>query len=41
MDSGSPSLEIAVEWPSVDDVRVEVLTDDGDPRVAAIELVSP
>jgi hypothetical protein len=35
-------LAVAVEWPSVDDVRVEVLTDDGDPRVAAaIELVSP
>jgi hypothetical protein len=38
----APALEVAVEWPSVDDVRVEVLTDDGDPRVAAaIELVSP
>jgi len=38
----TPGLAVAVEWPSVDDVRVEVLTDDGDPRVAAaIELVSP
>jgi len=38
----APGLAVAVEWPSVDDVRVEVLTDDGDPRVAAaIELVSP
>ncbi len=38
----APGLAVAVEWPSVDDVWVEVLTDDGDPRVAAaIELVSP
>ncbi len=38
----APGFAVAVEWPSVDDVRVEVLTDDGDPRVAAaIELVSP
>jgi hypothetical protein len=38
----APGLTIAVEWPSTDDVRVEVLTDDGDPRlVAAVELVSP
>ena len=33
---------VAVEWPETDDVRVEVLTDDGDPRLAAaVELVSP
>ena len=38
----APGLAVAVEWPSVDDVRVEVLTDDGDPRVAAaVELISP
>jgi hypothetical protein len=38
----APELTIAVEWPDTDDVRVEVLTDDGDPRVAAVvELVSP
>ncbi len=37
-----PGLALAVEWPKVDEVRVEVLTDDGDPRLAAaIELVSP
>ena len=35
-------LAVAVEWPSVDDVRVEVFSDEGDPRLAAaIELVSP
>lgn len=38
----APESTVAVEWESTDDVRVEVLTDDGDPRlVAAIELVSP
>lgn len=38
----APVLTLAVEWPSVDDVRVEVFIDDGDPRLAAaIELVSP
>jgi hypothetical protein len=38
----APALAIAVEWPSMDDVRVEVFQDDGDPRLAAaIELVSP
>src|SRR5262249_46212936 len=37
-----PGLAVAVEWPETDDVRVEVLTDDGDPRLAAaVELVSP
>src|SRR5215211_2263222 len=37
-----PGLAVAVEWPSVEDVRVEVLTDDGDPRLTAtVELVSP
>ena len=37
-----PGLAVAVEWPPGDDVRVEVLADDGDPRLAAaVELVSP
>ena len=37
-----PASAVAIEWPEVDEVRVEVLTDDGDPRLAAaIELVSP
>jgi hypothetical protein len=38
----APDLAVAVEWPDIDDVRVEVLTADGDPRLAAaVELVSP
>jgi len=38
----SPGLAVAVEWPTADDVRVEVFADDGDPRLAAaVELVSP
>jgi len=38
----TPAVAVAVEWPSTDDVRVEIFTDDGDPRLAAaIELVSP
>jgi hypothetical protein len=38
----APSLTVAVEWPHVDDVRVEVLTNEDDPQLAAaIELVSP
>ena len=37
-----PGLAVAVEWPAGDDVRVEVLADDGDPQLAAaVELVSP
>lgn len=37
-----PELAVAVQWPSLEDVRVEVHTDDGDPQLAAaIELVSP
>jgi hypothetical protein len=37
-----PALAVAVEWPATDDVRVEVHTDNGDPRLAAsVELVSP
>lgn len=37
-----PGQAVAVEWPDADDIRVEVLTDDGDPRLAAaVELVSP
>lgn len=39
---GEPSLSVTVAWPPADDVRVDVLSDDGDPRLAAaIELVSP
>ena len=38
----APGLAVAVEWPTADDVRVEVFSDDGDPRLAAaVELVSP
>jgi hypothetical protein len=38
----APELAVAVEWPTADDVRVEVFADDGDPRLAAaVELVSP
>ncbi len=33
---------MAIDLPAADEVRVEVLTDDGDPRLAAaIEIVSP
>jgi hypothetical protein len=39
---GEPQLSVTVEWPAADNARVEVLTDDGDPRLAAaVELVSP
>lgn len=38
----APGLAVAVAWPEADDIRVEVHTDDGDPRLAAtVELVSP
>ena len=38
----APELTVAVDWPAADDVRVEIYTDDGDPRLAAaVELVSP
>jgi hypothetical protein len=38
----TPGLAVAVEWPTIDEVRVEVFVDDGDPRLAAaVELVSP
>src|SRR3954447_22381288 len=38
----APGQAVAVEWPGTDDVRVEVFSDDGDPRLAAaVELVSP
>ena len=39
----APALAVAVDWGMVDDVRVEVFADDGDPRpaAAAVELVSP
>ena len=37
-----PGMAVAVEWPTADDVRVEVFADEGDPRLAAaVELVSP
>ena len=37
-----PGLAVAVDWPSVDEVRVEIHADDGDPSLAAaVELVSP
>ncbi len=39
---GEPQLSVAVEWSTADEARVEVLTDDGDPQLAAaIELVRP
>lgn len=35
-------LSVAVDLPAADEVTVEVLSDDGDPRLAAaVELVSP
>ncbi len=38
----APGLAVAVEWPTADDVRVEVFADEGDPHLAAaVELVSP
>jgi hypothetical protein len=38
----APGMTVAVEWPTADDVRVEVFADEGDPRLAAaVELVSP
>lgn len=38
----APALAVAVDWPAVDDVRVEIYSDEGDPRLAAaVELVSP
>lgn len=38
----APGVTVAVEWPPADGARVEVLSDDGDPRLAAaVELVSP
>ncbi len=37
-----PHMAVAVEWPSLDELGVEVFRDDGDPLLAAvIELVSP
>ncbi|MBY0526289.1 MAG: hypothetical protein K2R98_23045 [Gemmataceae bacterium] len=37
-----PELAVAVEWPDLDDAGVEVLSDEGDPWLAAaVELVSP
>ena len=38
----APPVSVGVEWPPIEDVRVEVFADEGDPRLtAAIELVSP
>ncbi len=38
----APGLAVAVELPAADAVEVQVLADDGDPRLtAAIELLSP
>ena len=38
----APGLAVAVEWPTADEVRVEIFADAGDPRLAAaVELVSP
>ncbi len=31
----APGISVAVDWPETDDIRVEILTDDGDPRLAA------
>ena len=40
--SPEPVLAVAVEWPDESDVRVEILSEEGDPPLAAaIELVSP
>lgn len=39
---GEPATAVAVEWPPADEARVDVMSDDGDPPLAAaIELVSP
>jgi hypothetical protein len=38
----NPGLAVAVEWPTIEDVRVEVFADEADPQLAAaVELVSP
>lgn len=38
----SPGLAVTVELPLTDGVEVQILTDEGDPRLAAaVELVSP
>ena len=38
----APALAVAVDLTAEDDIRVEIFTDDGDPRLAAaIEIVSP
>jgi hypothetical protein len=35
-------ISVAVEWPDMDEIRVEIFSDEGDPHLAAaIELVSP
>ena len=36
------ALDFALDWPAADAAGVEILSDDGDPRLAAaVELVSP
>jgi hypothetical protein len=38
----APMSSVAVDWTDLDDVRVEIFSDEGDPHLAAaIELVSP
>ncbi len=38
----TPVDTVVVEWPTIDDVSVQILSDESDPRLAAaIELVSP
>ena len=40
--SPDPAVAVAVEWPDESDVRVEILSEEGDPPLAAaIDLVSP
>src|SRR3954463_6332877 len=34
-EPSEPALTLAVEWSTTDDVRVEVFSDEGDPRLAA------
>ena len=41
-EPSAPGLSVAIELPPVDEVEVQVIADDGDPRLAAaIELLSP
>ena len=37
-----PPLSVATAWPGTDEVNVEIVREDGDPRLAAaVELISP